>query len=113
MVKKKKKKKLKKLKTTRILSADLEHMPEKQAISGIIEARREMLLGTYCNMALIHHTEFEFCLDFIWGLRNQNLLVSRVITSPQHAKKIYRALRENIQKYEDEYGKIHLSKDKS
>lgn len=110
MVKKKKKKKSKIQKVRIIPPADLEDELVAAPKVGMIEAKRETLLGNYCNIALIHHTRSEFCFDFIWELGGLRLLSSRVITSPQHAKKVFRALRENIEKYEEKYGKIKFRK---
>jgi len=111
MVKKKKKKSNSKRPKGGILaSPDLEGKPEAGLRVGMVEAKRETLLGNYCNIALIHHTPLEFCFDFIWSLGDLRLLSSRVITSPQHAKKLYRALGDNIGKYEKEYGVIELEK---
>ncbi len=69
-------------------------------------AKNEVLAGDYCNIALLHHTEREFVMDFIFAIANQHSLVSRVITSPQHMKKIYEVLGDNIKQYEKKYGEI-------
>ena len=78
----------------------------------MVSATNESLLGKYCNLALIHHTRFEFVFDFIWAIDQHRILASRVITSPRHAKRIYDALRENIEKYENQHGIIHKKKKK-
>ena len=88
-----------------------EGISERTVISGIIRASNEGLLGNYSNFALIHHTRFEFVFDFILALNDQNILASRVITSPQHAKKLHEALGANIAKYEEKYEKIILGKE--
>lgn len=110
MVKKKKKKKREPRKARIVASPDSDSKPEVEPKVGIIEAKRETLLGNYCNIALIHHSRLEFCFDFIWSLGGMRFLSSRVITSPQHAKKLYKALGDNIDKYEKEYGQITLEK---
>ena len=70
--------------------------------------RNDMIAGTYSNIALVHHTEREFVMDFIFGIANQTALVSRVITSPQHIKILHKVLGENIKKYEDKFGEIMI-----
>jgi hypothetical protein len=82
--------------------------PEKstteQAISLIAE--NDKLRGNYCNIAMIHHTEEEFAMDFILAIANSHSLVSRVITNPKHMKRIHDAIGENIERYEKKFGKI-------
>jgi hypothetical protein len=80
-------------------------LPEN-AISLI--AKNEIIAGSYCNEAFIHHTQREFVLDFVFGLSNQRSLVSRVITSPQHVKMIHKVLGDNIKKYEEKNGEIKI-----
>jgi len=75
-----------------------------------IQASREELLGNYSNVAIIKHTKREFALDFLLRFDNYNMLAARVITSPQHAKEIYKVLGENIGRYEKQYGEITLGK---
>jgi len=111
MAKKKKRKKSGRRKGGIVALADLEGKPEAGREVGMVEARRETLLGNYCNVALIHHSRLEFCFDFVWALGDVRLLASRVITSPEHAKKVYSALGDNIEKYERRYGKITLKED--
>jgi hypothetical protein len=66
----------------------------------------EKLAGSYCNIANISHTKREFIVDFFFAFKDQTSLISRVITSPQHIKKIYEALETNIEKYEKRFGEI-------
>ncbi len=78
--------------------------------------KTEVVKGNYCNVAVIQHTQREFVLDFMFaisrqissefGLPNQCSVVSRVITSPQHVKKIYEVLGHNIKQYEAKFGEI-------
>lgn len=106
MAQKKKKKQTKHTESRIVPPVDLETKPEGAPQPSMVDARRETLLGNYCNIALIHHQQLEFCFDFIWATGNQRFLVSRVITSPQHAKKVYKALGDNIEKYEKNHGQI-------
>lgn len=65
-----------------------------------------MLRGRYANTATISHTPREFVLDFSWDVDQHPILVSRVITSPAHAKELLAALAENVASYERKYGRI-------
>ena len=65
--------------------------------------------GVYANNMIIGHTKEEFVLDFLNVFPPQGALVSRVFTSPGHAKRIVKALDENIKKYEKQFGKIKES----
>ena len=73
-----------------------------------IELSPEMADGIYSNLAIINHSNSEFVVDFIQmmpGLPKAKVK-SRVILTPQHAKRLMRALTENIQKYESSHGPI-------
>ena len=54
----------------------------------------------------ISHTKEEVVFDFLNVMPPQGQLVSRIMTSPGHAKRILAALDDNIKKYEQRYGKI-------
>jgi len=71
-----------------------------------LKADEKTLKGRYANMAQISHTREEFALDFINMLPPQPMLLSRVMISPGHAKRLARALKENVEKYEATHGKI-------
>jgi len=71
-----------------------------------LKANDEILKGHYANMAQISHTKEEFALDFILMLPPAAQLQSRVLLSPGHAKRLVKALQENIEKYEGAHGKI-------
>ena len=73
-----------------------------------IQLRPEMADGKYTNLAMIGHNPSEFLIDFIFAAPGmpQAPVVSRVIMSPENAKKLMFALRDNIQKYENTYGEI-------
>jgi hypothetical protein len=61
--------------------------------------------GRYSNVALIHHTENEFILDFLLQFAGEAQLVSRVILSPAHARALKKALEDNLKKYEATFSK--------
>lgn len=73
-----------------------------------IELSEEMAEGTFANLAMIGHTNEEFVIDFIRVMPNmpKAKVKSRVILTPQHAKRMMRALVENVQRYEAQHGKI-------
>lgn len=97
--------KKKKLKANKV-ATPLEEQARKEGMP--VFAKEDMLSGNYSNVAVISHTEREFVLDFIFAFTNQHSLVSRVITSPQHVKKIYEVLGENIKRYEKKFGGIKV-----
>jgi len=64
--------------------------------------------GVYSNLAIISHSPSEFVIDFaqIAPAMQKAKVRSRVIMTPQHAKRLFRALADNIQKYEQNFGPI-------
>lgn len=60
----------------------------------------EIQKGIYSNVALIHHTENEFLIDFLMRFGYEAHLVSRIILSPEHIKALSKAITENIAKFE-------------
>lgn len=73
-----------------------------------IELTKEQAEGTYANLVMIAHSPEEFILDFIRvvpGVKKARVK-SRIIVTPQHAKRLLRALEENIQRYENAHGAI-------
>lgn len=73
-----------------------------------IQLRPEVADGKYSNLAMIGHGPNEFLIDFIFAAPGmpQAPVVSRVIMSPENAKQLLRALNENVQKYEANFGII-------
>lgn len=81
-------------------------MPPQGQIN--IELSDEVAEGTYSNLVMIAHSPEEFILDFIRvmpGLAKANVK-SRIIVTPQHAKRLLRALADNVDRYEMTYGEI-------
>lgn len=62
--------------------------------------------GRYANMMQVAHNREEFVLDFMNVFPPGGSIVSRIITSPGHAKRIARALQENVARYETSFGSI-------
>jgi hypothetical protein len=73
-----------------------------------IKADEKELQGEYSNLMMIHHNLEEFTLNFIYIFPNgaQGKLLKSMIVSPGHAKRIWRALGENIARYESQFGQI-------
>ena len=73
-----------------------------------VEIDEAVARGLYTNLALITHSETEFLLDFLF-LQPQapkTKVLTRLITSPVHAKRLLWALKDNIEKYEARHGAI-------
>ena len=73
-----------------------------------IELTPEVANGHYANLAVISHSAGEFFLDFIAVAPNmpQAKVQSRIIMTPENAKNLLFALRDNVQKYEATFGEI-------
>jgi hypothetical protein len=73
-----------------------------------IELTPEVANGHYCNLAVIAHSANEFFLDFIAIAPNmqQAKVQTRVIMTPENAKNLLFALRDNIANYESTFGDI-------
>ena len=81
-------------------------MENKQEIN--IELPEEIGQGTYSNLAIITHSSSEFVVDFVRMLPGlpKATVQSRIILTPEHAKRLMLALQDNIAKYEMAHGKI-------
>ena len=64
--------------------------------------------GTYSNLAIINHSVSEFIVDFISVMPGQPKakVKSRIILTPQHAKRLVKALAENVTRFEKSHGEI-------
>jgi ribonuclease BN (tRNA processing enzyme) len=73
-----------------------------------IEIAEEVAEGSYANLAIITHSHAEFVIDFVNVMPNtpKSKVKSRIIFTPQHAKRFMKALTENIQRFEAANGKI-------
>ncbi|UKT62362.1 DUF3467 domain-containing protein [Pedobacter mucosus] len=80
-----------------------------------IELSEEIAEGIFSNLAIITHSNTEFVLDFIRvmpGLPKAKVK-SRIILTPEHAKRLLTALEDNIQKFEDINGRIKTQQESS
>ena len=87
-------------------------MSEAQSSPQVqIKADEKELLGQYSNLVMIHHNPEEFTLHFVYLFTNgtHGKLVSSIIVSHSHAKRLWRALGENISRYEAQFGAIRES----
>jgi hypothetical protein len=73
-----------------------------------IELNEEVAQGVYSNLAIITHSPAEFVVDFIRAMPGvpKARVQSRIILTPQHAKRLMKAMADNIAKYEAQHGKI-------
>ncbi|WP_299529242.1 DUF3467 domain-containing protein [Ulvibacterium sp.] len=73
-----------------------------------IELDEKMAEGTYSNLAIINHSISEFVVDFISMMPGspKAKVKSRIILTPQHAKKFLKALNDNVNRFEKAHGTI-------
>lgn len=78
-----------------------------------IELTEEVAEGVYANLAMITHSNSEFVIDFIRLMPGvpKAKVKSRIIITPEHAKRLLYALKDNIKKYEDTFGNIKQTDD--
>lgn len=81
---------------------------QKNANQISIELNEEIAQGTYSNLAVITHSSSEFVIDFVRIMPGipKAQVKSRIILTPEHAKRLVAALQDNIGKYEAVNGKI-------
>ena len=73
-----------------------------------IELSEETAEGIYSNLAIINHSPSEFVVDFVTVMPGvpKAKVKSRVILTPQHAKRLLRAMQDNIARFETQNGEI-------
>ena len=73
-----------------------------------IELSEEIAEGVFSNLAIITHSNTEFVLDFIRVMPGvpKAKVKSRIILTPEHAKRLLHAMQDNIEKFEMAHGKI-------
>jgi hypothetical protein len=75
-----------------------------------INLDEQVAQGNYCNIAIISHSTSEFILDFatmLPGLPKARVR-SRIVLTPEHAKRLLMQLQENVARYESNFGKINI-----
>lgn len=75
-----------------------------------IELTDDVAQGTYSNLAIISHSSSEFVVDFVRIVPGvpKAKVKSRIILTPEHAKRLLFALKENIDKFEKMNGTVQL-----
>ena len=73
-----------------------------------IELSDDVAEGIYSNLAIITHSHSEFILDFVKIMPGvpKAKVKSRIILTPQHAKRLLNALKDNVKKFEENFGDI-------
>lgn len=86
--------------------ADDKKQPKQGQIN--IELDASVAEGTYSNLAIINHSVSEFVVDFVNIMPGlpKNKVKSRIILTPQHAKRLVKALSENVKRFEKAHGPI-------
>jgi hypothetical protein len=82
--------------------------PQQQQIN--VELGEKEAEGNYSNLVIISHSPAEFIMDFTRLLPGipKAKVHSRIIMTPQHSKMFLAALKENIEKYENQFGEINV-----
>lgn len=86
-------------------------MEEDNSQQMNIELNDDIAAGIYSNFAIITHSNSEFILDFIQVMPGvpKARVRSRIILNPQHAKRLMKALKENVTRFESANGVINDS----
>ncbi|MFY7810888.1 MAG: DUF3467 domain-containing protein [Flavobacterium sp.] len=73
-----------------------------------IELDEKVAEGIYSNLAIINHSHSEFVIDYVTLMPGvpKAKVKSRIVLTPQHAKRFLQALADNIHKFEANHGKI-------
>ncbi len=82
--------------------------PKENSNEIQIELKEDIAQGIYSNLAIITHSPSEFVIDFVRimpGIPKADVK-SRIILTPEHAKRLLFALKDNIAKYESVHGQI-------
>lgn len=76
-----------------------------------IELTEEIAQGTYANLAVITHSSSEFVVDFVRIMPGipKAKVKSRIVLTPEHAKRLMMALQDNIAKFESHHGPIKVA----
>ncbi len=75
-----------------------------------IQLDDDVAQGAYVNLAMVNHSETEFTMDFIYVQPQQPKakVRARIISSPKHTKRLFAALKDNLDKYEKRFGAIEI-----
>lgn len=83
-------------------------MSEEKKQNIDIEINDQVAEGIYSNLAVINHSPTEFVVDFVQMMPGvpKARVKSRIILTPQHAKRLVHALSENVRRYESQFGEV-------
>ena len=86
--------------------ADNNNKPKQGQIN--IELDQDVAQGIYSNLAIINHSQSEFVIDFVSIMPGvpKSKVKSRIVLTPQHAKRFLKALGDNVQRCEQAHGEI-------
>ena len=91
------------------MMSDQNNNPKKPKKGQInIELDEKVAEGIYSNLAIINHSVSEFVVDFVSIMPGtpKSKVKSRIILTPQHAKRLLKALGDNVQRFEKAHGEI-------
>ena len=90
------------------MADEKDNKPQQRPNQLNIEISEEVADGVYSNLAIITHSNSEFVLDFVRVMPGvpKAKVKARILLTPQHAKRLMRALADNIGKYEQVHGAI-------
>lgn len=88
------------------MSDNNDNKPKQGQIN--IELDEKVAEGTYSNLAIINHSVSEFVIDFVSIMPGtpKSKVKSRIILTPQHAKRLLKALGDNVNRFEKAHGEI-------
>lgn len=83
-------------------------MSEEKKQNIDIEINDQVAEGIYSNLAVINHSPTEFVVDFVQMMPGvpKARVKSRIILTPQHAKRLVHALNENVRRFEAQFGEV-------
>ncbi len=85
---------------------------DKKGRNMEIDIHERVAQGRYANLAIISHSPSEFIFDFATFLPGMQKpkVSNRIILTPEHAKRLYQSLKDNITKFEQQHGEITTHK---
>lgn len=88
------------------MNDDNNQKPKQQKLN--IELDEQTAQGQYSNLAIVNHSPSEFVVDFVNIMPGapKSKVKSRIILTPQHAKRLLKALGDNIGRFEQQHGEI-------
>ena len=87
-------------------------MKERQTKQLKVNIPKETADGIYSNFVIMNFNNSEFILDFgrILPAVTEAKIYSRIVMAPQHCKRMMLLVQKNIEKFEEKFGEITISK---